>query len=278
MRHASIEVLSSYLDGELAGRRRRRLERHLQHCEQCLHRLDGLHDLVRRLEGMERISPAPFLERQVLQRVQAQERRESLMDRLEKAASRVHVERWVWMPTFGMVVALVSIIYLFSWGLHRQQQSLPAALDVEAPAAESTAEVNASTPGRTSPSEIDEIAVATQSEREVVDLAESASPILDSRARTSSVPSEELRLAEASEPGSVSRAVEIDKRTFELRDGLWIERGLDPSEPPTSSLDPAELSAPRWRERLPSISELERLGGPVRLRVGDRVIQIDFDR
>ncbi len=140
MSHAPVEMLSSYLDGELSRERRLRVERHLQDCEECRHRLDGLHRVVQRLEGLGRISPIPYLEQQVLQSAATREQEESLRDRLERGAGRLHIERWVWLPTFGMVVALVTIIYLFSWALQSQNQGLPVVLDVESPASEAPEE------------------------------------------------------------------------------------------------------------------------------------------
>ena len=93
MSHAPVEMLSSYLDGELSRERRLRVERHLQGCEECRHRLEGLHRVVQRLEGLGRISPIPYLEQQVLQSAASREQEESLRDRLERGAGRLHIER-----------------------------------------------------------------------------------------------------------------------------------------------------------------------------------------
>ena len=113
MSHTSVEMLSSYLDGELSRGRRLRVERHLEECEDCRHRLEGMHRVVETLEGLGRISPTPCLEQQVLKSVATRAREVSLLDRLEGAAERLHIERWVWLPTFGVVIALASIVYLF---------------------------------------------------------------------------------------------------------------------------------------------------------------------
>jgi hypothetical protein len=253
MRHASVEVLSSYLDGELADGRRLRVERHLQECEQCQHGLEGLRRVVQRLDGMGRISPESSLEQQVLQGVAGSARRESLLDRLERGAKRLHVERWVWMPTFGIVMALVSIMYLVSWGLHRQQQGLPVVLDAEFP-----------------PAEASEEAEAVVSE-EVPPLAEGL------RAMSPQPRREDVRLSDTTSLGVVAHASEIGGRLFERQDGIWIEEGVDPAAP-SISLDPAVAASPQWQEQLPGLAELERLGGPVRLRVGDQLVQLEFDR
>jgi anti-sigma factor RsiW len=252
MRHASIEVLSSYLDGELAKERQQRLERHLRGCEECQLRLEGLHRVVRRLEDLERVGVTPCLEQLVLQGVATRGRSESLSARLEKLAGGLHIERWVWMPTLGLVIALASIIYLFSWGLHHQERGLQVVVGAEAPPSEASEEPRA---------EVSE----TLSQR-----AEGS--------RSLSVEAERDRVASPGAglaPTAPSRA--IDAREFLLQDGIWIERGIDPSQPPTL-LDPVEAAAPLWRGRLPNLSELERLGGPVRLRVGDQLVQVEFTR
>jgi hypothetical protein len=250
MSHVSVEMLSSYLDGELTRERRIRVERHLQGCEQCHHRLAGLRRAVQSIEGLGRISPTPYLEQRVLRIAAARERQESLLDRLERGAGRLHIERWVWLPTFGLVIALASIIYLFSWALHRQNQGLPVVLDVESPVSEAAEETTA--PGE-----------------------EGASPMAEgSRARSLQPNREEAMFAEGS---FASRVTEIDGRFFELQNGLWIEQGVDPEEP-SISLEPSEAARSEWQEVLPSLAELERLGGPVRLRFGDQLVQLEFDR
>ena len=236
MRHASVEVLSSYLDGELTSDRRRQVELHLDECQECRHRLEGLHGVVENLERLGRISPAPFLERQVLHSAATSAYPQSLMDRLEKGASRLHIERWVWMPTFGMVIALVSIIYLFSWGLERRNHGLPVVFNDETPEVKSAD--NLGSPQRLR---------------------------------------QESMLGEAPDEALSPRTAQVGDRSFELVDGLWIEKGVDPRAP-SMSVDPVETGAPEWLEQLPNLAELERLGGPVRLRIGDRLVQLEFNR
>jgi hypothetical protein len=246
-------MLSSYLDGELTGDRRLRVERHLDACEECQHRLEGLHRVVQSLEGMGRISPTPYLDRQVLQGAAARVQKESMLDRLERGAQRLHIERWVWLPTFGMVIALVSIVYLFSWGLQRQNQGLPVVLEAELPASEAPEEAKSGAMERVSPT------------------AEG------SRDRSPQPRREEVGLADAADVAHASQATEIDGRFFELQDGLWIEQGVDPHEP-SISLHFSEAASSEWRDELPSLAELQRLGGPVRLRVGDQLVQLEVDR
>lgn len=235
MRHASVEVLSSYLDGELTSDRRRQVERHLDECQECRHRLEGLHGVIENLERLGRISPAPLLEQQVLHSAAASAYPQSLVDRLEKGASRLHIERWVWMPTFGMVIALVSIIYLFSWGLERRHHGLPVIFNDETPELQGTDNVG-------SPQRLQQ----------------------------------ESMQGEAPDAALPPRTAQVGDRSFELVEGLWIEKGVDPKAP-SMSVNPAEKVVPEWWEQLPNLTELERLGGPVRLRVGDRLVQLEFE-
>jgi hypothetical protein len=253
MRHASVEVLSSYLDDELTVGRRQRVERHLRQCEECRQQLEGLHAVVRHLEGLSKISPAPYLAQRVLQQAAASSRQESLLDRLEKNASRLHIERWVWLPTFGMVIALVSIIYLFSLGLERQGRGLPVVLDADYPAAEASEEAVAAAP-------------------------ESRPPVAEQgRARSAQPTRQVMGLADAADSGLASADIEVGGTLFHLLDGVWLEAGVDPGAA-FLSVAPSEAATSEWRDKLPSLEELERLGGPVRLRVGDQLVQLEFDR
>jgi hypothetical protein len=74
-----------------------------------------------------------------------------------------------------------------------------------------------------------------------------------------------------------SQATEIDGRFFELQNGVWVEQGVDLREP-SISLELSEAASSEWRDELPSLTELELLGGPVRLRAGDQLVQLEFNR
>ena len=252
MRHATVEVLSSYLDDELTVDRRQRVERHLRHCEECQHQLEGLHAVVRHLEGLSRISPAPYLEQRVMRNAAASSRQESLLDRLEKGASRLHIERWVWMPTFGMVIALVSIIYLFSLGLERQGRGLPVILGADHPPAETS----------------EEPSVAAS--KSLPSVAE------EGRARQAQPMRQELGLADTADLDLAVQSTLVGGIVFELFEGVWFEEGVDPGTAYVS-LHPSAADTSQWREKLPSLEELEGLGGPVRLRAGDQLVQLEFD-
>ena len=108
-----------------------------------------------------------------------------------------------------------------------------------------------------------------------VKTSEAESPLADSGRASATQPRREvIGLADTA---FESEATEIDGRFFERHNGLWIERGVDPSEPSTS-LHPSKAESSKFRDELPSLSKLERLGGPVRLRVGDQLVQLEFSR
>ena len=201
---------------------------------------------------MARISPTPHLEQRVLRDAAACARRESLADRMEKAASRLHIERWVWMPTFGIVIALGSIIYLFSWGIERQTRGLPVILDADSPPAERSAEADLA-------------------------ISESPQPVPEDVQIDSAPPvRRQAEVAEVVELRRATRSTEVEGKLFELRDGVWLEEGVDPGEV-FMLLDPSQAAASGWREKLPSLKALAELGGPVRVRAGDHLVQLEFE-
>ncbi len=133
--HASLEQLSSYLDAELARRERAELEGHLSGCPTCRRRLDGLRGVVARLERLEQQAPPRDLAVLVERRVAVETGRPRLGTRLEETVKTFLVQPSL-TPIFGLVVALALILYLFSFGVARQQER-GTRLVVPAPAPES---------------------------------------------------------------------------------------------------------------------------------------------
>jgi hypothetical protein len=81
-------------------------------------------------------------------------------------------------------------------------------------------------------------------------------------------------------PGSIEapqspEAHVVAGRTFELQGGVWVESGVG-DRVPTRRLHP-EAAAGSWPPGLPAVSELARLGGPVRLLAGGEVVEIGFE-
>lgn len=119
--HATLEQLSSYLDRELAERERVGLEEHLDDCASCRGRLDGLRSVVSRLERLEQQAPPSDLVFLVERRVAAEAGRGGLQARVEETIKTFLIQPSL-TPIFGLVVALALILYLFSFGVARQQQ------------------------------------------------------------------------------------------------------------------------------------------------------------
>jgi hypothetical protein len=61
---------------------------------------------------------------------------------------------------------------------------------------------------------------------------------------------------------------------FQRTDGVWVEEGLDEKPPDVSlALDAEDPKA----AAMPEVAELAALGAPLRLRVGDEVVEISFE-
>jgi len=74
--------------------------------------------------------------------------RPNLIERLEKGASRLNSENAV-LPMFGVVVALIVIIYLLTWAFYRDQSSVSlTGLESERPMLEQAVEIGGIEQGR----------------------------------------------------------------------------------------------------------------------------------
>lgn len=130
--HPDVEVLSTYLDRELDRQERHRVEGHLQGCEECRQVLSNLQRVVGDLRALERLAPPPHLGAHLLRLAAVDASRPTLIQRLEQSVARFSQQPTV-APVFALVVALILIIYLFSWGLHRQETGrIPVHLQPEA--------------------------------------------------------------------------------------------------------------------------------------------------
>lgn len=147
--HPKVEDLSTYLDSRLTGAESRRVEAHLERCDSCRHRLRSMQAVVRKLAALERQSPPASISNQLSRLSSLRGSRPTLVERLEEGASRLNSESSIF-SMFGVVVALIVIIYLLTWAFYREQESaLPVGLESE------TAVVEQS-PGSSSPSLEDE--------------------------------------------------------------------------------------------------------------------------
>jgi len=117
--HTDVELLSTYLDHQLSHREQSRVEEHLEQCEDCRERLTSLQRVVGNLQAMERLAPPVHLGAHLLRLTSLKASQPTLVQRLEQGASRFNLQPSI-VPIFAIVVALIVIIYMLSWGLHRQ--------------------------------------------------------------------------------------------------------------------------------------------------------------
>ncbi len=191
-RHASLTLLSGLLDGELDERQRSRVTAHLEDCDACRHRLDGLRRVVSRLRQVEPLPPPAELGYWVGREVADLPRRASLSERLERRARALIIQP-VLVPTVSVVLALAVIFYLLSYGVARKQEA-PTRIVIE--------------PGREAAAP-----AATEVEGEPEGL------------RVRRLES----IAAAGAPSGGRRVVE--GRLFERVGDVWVEQGAAGSEP-----------------------------------------------
>lgn len=212
--HPEVELLSTYLDRELTRREKRRVEGHLEQCDDCRQRLTSLQKVIGNLQAMERLAPPAHLGAHLHRLTSVQSSRPTLIQRLEQGASRFNVQPSI-APIFAIVVALILIVYMLSWGLHRQATGrIPVHL-------------------------------------------------------------EPLETVVENPVNSPSWLI-IGAKRFHLVDGLWIEEGLD-RDAVAEPIPPSDPRVQAWFLRFPDLRQLEGLGGPVRLRLGSQVVEIQFD-
>lgn len=113
---AELDLLSAYLDGELAASEERAVEDHLAVCAGCRAELDGLRAVVERLQRLQRATPPAGLGSEVARRVAIEPRPVGLLGRLEAALRRLVVDPGT-LVSFGVVLALVAIAALFVSGI-----------------------------------------------------------------------------------------------------------------------------------------------------------------
>ncbi len=121
--HATVELLSAYLDRQLFEPEASRLEAHIDQCEDCHVRLEGLRKVVANLRRLESLDPPADLEHSVARRIALAGEPQSFLDRLESQLSIFNRQSSI-LPMLGVVLALCVIIYLFSVALERSQSGL----------------------------------------------------------------------------------------------------------------------------------------------------------
>lgn len=205
--HPRVEILSTYLDSELALAERQRVEAHLEECESCRHRLEALRSVVDRLSELERRSPPPHLDYRLRRLAGLGPSPPTLAERLERGASLFNWGNSL-LPLFGVVVALAIIIYLVATAIQWRDMA-----------------------------GTDDLAI---------------------------------------ESGSMVEIRAVADRIFEREDEIWIERGLQGAAV-TGRYPVGDSRVEEWLGESPELRELADLGGVVRVRVGEGIVEIDFD-
>ena len=124
---ADDDLLSAYLDGELATAEERAVEDHLAHCPGCRANLDGLRTVVSRLHALQRATPPVALDHAVARRVALEARPVGLFGKMEAALRRLTVDPGT-MVLFGTVLALAAIATVFAIGVDQSGRQ-PVAAD-----------------------------------------------------------------------------------------------------------------------------------------------------
>ena len=120
--HASADLLSAYIDRQLIAREAQQLEEHLETCQQCNVRLEGLRKVVASLQSTRQLAPPSTLEQTVKRQIALVEDRPSLLDHFEQGMSLLNRQNPI-LAMFGVVVALMLFIYLFSYTLYLRENS-----------------------------------------------------------------------------------------------------------------------------------------------------------
>lgn len=123
--HATTDLLSAYLDGELPAGDGERVEAHLGRCPSCRDELDSLRRVVDTLRRLERTAPPPALEQHVARRIALEGRRTGALARFEDEVARLRPRIAILLP-FTLVFALATMLYFFAQTLIEIESRGPA--------------------------------------------------------------------------------------------------------------------------------------------------------
>ena len=253
--HCSLEMLSTYVDAELANGERLEVESHVQECGECRERLARLQRVVGQLKRIETVEAPPTLGGQVQRRLRLDGGRVPLARRLEDRLGGL-LRPPLFAPLFALIIAFGAILYLFSLGVARQTVSGTQVVI-----------------GGSAPSSFDDLAEGEKSERsmerELADaessdgaavprspgeMAETGAEGPEAAAVASTeAPSEAFgdvaakpgRLDKAKAPAAMRRpagasdSLILAGRQFHLVEGVWREMGLG-DRAPESRIDPRD--------------------------------------
>lgn len=256
-RHAELAELSSYLDGELPGGRRRELEEHVRSCARCRDRLTGLERTVARLRDVGRESPPNELAGRVHHRLAVEHHRPSRLQAIEQ-----WLAQWRPAPALiagaAVVVALAAIVQIYVSG--------GAAMGERDTATETPAPQAAPSPR--------EPRAAEQSiQREL----ESTPTAADATRRMEESRRSERRAPVADAAGEPPPARPSAGHRFQLHDGAWVEEGAVGS-PPDRELTWDQAKTEGILDASPYLTRFRDSDRPVVVRYGEQVIRVVPER
>jgi len=123
--HATVEDLSAYLDNELEPVRLRLVKAHLEECDECRGRADGLSRVVRDLRRLERFDPPPALGQHFLRRLHRSSQPRGFLQRLEEGLEGRNLQSPIGF-SFALVLAFSALLYFFAGSMERHQRSQTA--------------------------------------------------------------------------------------------------------------------------------------------------------
>lgn len=252
-RHAELAELSSYLDGELPGGRRRELEEHVRSCARCRGRLTGLERTVARLREVGRERPPNELAGRVHHRLALEHHRPSRLQAIEQ-----WLAQWRPAPALiagaAVVVALAAIVQIYiSGGAAVGERD--TATDTPAPQA---------TPSPRQPRAVEE---------SIHQELESLGTAADATRRMEDSPRNERRAPDADAEGEPPPARALAGHRFQLHEGAWVEEGAVGS-PPDRELTWDQAEAEGILDASPHLTRFRDSDRPIVMRYGDRVIRI----
>ena len=274
--HPDTELLSSYLDSELSASEAGRLQEHLRACASCAERLGALRHTVSRLRTLARPVPPAAIVEELRARLPGARRPPAWRQRFERVLREGLVLQPAVATGFALIVGLAVAVYFHS---HRVQPRRPTTLVVapveveESPPPQPVPEVPApAPPAAAAPLPASPRAQTAPGADAAAKSAAQVSPPPDAagevgRARQSPAA---LLSARRLGPPLEQRAA---GRTFELREGVWVEIGLDPAAT-VRRVAAASTLGLELVERFPELAPMLRTGA-VRLAVDGRVLEIE---
>ncbi len=260
-RHATLERLSSYLDGELPEPQSRQVAEHVADCRACRERLAGLRRVVERLAALESAGPPAHLGGLLGRQVRQEPRPRGPFERLERRIAEVNLQPSL-APTFALVILLAVVVYMFAVAVDRHRsRGVPVILNPPPLAGETLLEESGAAPRVPGES----VGGETMS-GEVPGEKRAAG-----RAPAEPTPGEPPAIA----PGALGKEMTTATaggRRFALLDGVWVEEGLVGAVP----IERLRLDGPGWRQRHPELTPFATLGGRVLLRMDGRPVEVAF--